>query len=136
MHRRGQVGQTMTWMVATIIVVVLAFIFIFITGTLASVKGFLGLNIEYLPGEDSGVGSQQMMFALLEKKIGGNSVNELIRTRDFSSVSVIIRESLSVFEKEGVKCSFVIEGLVNLGDDSGGKEVSMSLHGEEVRLRC
>ena len=131
MHKRGQVGQTMTWMVATIIILVLAFIFVYITGALASVKSVIGLDVEYLSNEDTGIGTQQMLFAILEKDVGG-----LIKVGDFASVSTNVRDILSDFENEGVECNFVIEGKVNLGDDSGGNMVSINLHGEEVKLRC
>ena len=135
MNRRGQIAQTMTWTVATFIVIILSFIFVFVTGSLAAKKGVLGLDIDYISNEDSGVGTQQMLFAILEKNVGGGKISNLIASGDLSSVSIGVKGILADFESKGVKCNFIIDGKVNLGSGSG-KVVSMNLHNEVIKLRC
>jgi len=135
MLRKGQVGQTMTWMVATVIIIVISVVFLVFTNSLAAIKG-VGFKIDFISARDSGAGTQQMLFAVLDEGVG-----DLVKAGDYSGVNPLVDSILEEFRGNGIECEFWVydengDKRNNLGSASGGKEVLIEIEGKEVWLQC
>ncbi len=137
MNRRGQVGETMTWVVATVIILVLAVIFLFATDKISKLQGISSISYE-----DSGLEEQQMLFAILDKTNGQEKTSDLIKEGKNEEAKKNIEESLVKFDSLGVRCNFELySGEQRVFDvrynvEPVGKKVKMMLNEKEVRLIC
>ena len=104
--KKGQGAETLTWVVATIIIVLLTFVFIYVSGEFVRLK----FNFQSIEEKDSGKQSQEMLFAILQKKISDNgkeiSVLDLIINNKYDIVSREVGSILDKFAAKDVKCSF------------------------------
>ncbi len=144
---RGQVGETMTWVVATVIIIVMAAIFLFAVSLISNLSGISSISYS-----NSSVGSEEMLFAVLSESVveavtngeesGGNGgkVLDLIKRKDYLDVNKIVRERLNNFRLNGINCDFVIledeierVEIVNGGE---GEEVKLDVEGSEVSFKC
>ena len=139
LSRKGQLSETMTWTVATIIIIVMIFIFLFFTGLLADSKGVRIIS-SIAGSEDSGVATQQMLFAILNSKSTGKTVRDSISSGDYASARTDVAKILDDFSNEGVQCDFEAlangNSLVSIEKGGTGKEVQLVLDGREVMLQC
>lgn len=143
MRNRGQAGETMTWVVATIIILFATFIFIFATGAIAESKGIKHQSF-LIEQYTSGEGVRETLFALLNSKIEGEeSIKDIIIKKDYGQVSSRVENILKEFEKMGVLCSFYIEGdnqrgyLVKVENKVEFLEfVQIKIGDQEVTLKC
>jgi hypothetical protein len=127
--KRSQVGETLTWTVATIVILVIIFIFIFSVSTLSVKKKIVFGMGGYVEPEPSITQNQQMLFSILAYKpaeLSGKSIGQAIaeeRTKelagqkyDYSKIDGITDKIFEAFEKEGKICGFgalvEIPGLV------------------------
>ena len=139
-NRKGQIGQTMTWTVATVIIIVVVMLFIFIVGSLS----FSDLDSVFFREKSSSVAVQQTLFALLEKDIGGRKIVDLIKEGQYGLVSAHVGPRLTEFGDRGLECDFFVfdetgsrRNELYVGDSSGGDEASVFLDsGVEVKLKC
>lgn len=128
-NKHAQVGETLTWVVATIVILVILFIFIFSVSTLSIKKKIVFGIGGYVEPEPSIMQNQQMLFSILEYKpaeLSGKSIREAIaeeRTKelagqkyDYLKIDGITDKIFEAFEKEGKICGFgamaEIPGLV------------------------
>src|SRR3989344_1060217 len=103
--KKGQGAEALTWVAATIVILVFVFIFLFAVNLLSP----KALNIGFVSFEESGVETQQMLFTILETKVGGKEIYNLIREGDYSSINELkpeIEEILDKFAAKGIKCDF------------------------------
>lgn len=133
MQSRKAQSQTIIWVGATIVIIVFSLVYLFAVGAMAKVKG-VGFEIEWISGGDSGVKSQQMLFALLSKDSG--KIMDLIEQEEFSETHESVKVVLDEFSEMGVECKFELHRRFVEGEDSGGKMVSIEIGEEEVRLTC
>lgn len=129
--KKGEVSETMTWMVATIIIFVLIFLFLYAVNLMGGAKN---LNFVFKL-EDSGKSTQEMLFGILNKEVNGKKISEMIGLGENDVAKSEIDKILSDFAYYGVKCDFVSsEFKVRKG--GSGKEVKMDVSGKEVSLKC
>lgn len=116
--KKGQVGETLTWAAATIVILLLSFIFLVSVNSLAASKGkFLG--IDYFSFEAPGGATQQMLFLILDKYPDANCAG--------------VQGLLDRFAEEGVECDFSAgDCSISTGEGGSGKEITMN----GVSLRC
>jgi len=142
-NRKGQLGETMTWVVATIIILVMTFAFVFVSGLLGKSRagGSFG-------GGDSGIAGQKMLFAVLQKKAGtenageGKKIEELLNEGNYDFAESEIKKILAGFAEKGIKCDFdfyskgtdVIKFRVKTGGE--GKKVSQEIERGRTVMRC
>jgi len=105
-NKKAQVGEAMTWTVATLIILVLLFLFLFAVGLIAPTRNLLGLGT-FVNDESSDFAEQQMSFAISDNYLGGSTIEQLIRS-DEKQAKIKIKKILAEFEAEGLKCSFNI----------------------------
>lgn len=105
-NSRGQVGQTLTWAVATIVVFMMAFLFLW---------GVSKLNVGQMSftslGEPSqGVANQQMLFSFLQKGTGElyEKIENAKTDEDWKEVEGLARANADEFIKLGYDCNFII----------------------------
>jgi len=129
--RKGEISETMTWVFATIIIIVIIFLFLFAVNLLGQQKNLnFGVSVE-----DSGVATQEMLFGILNKEVGGKKVIDLIGGEDKGAVSAEIDKILSDFAYYGVRCDFNGRGI-SVKKGGSGKVVLISVDGKGVSLRC
>jgi len=84
--KKATIGATMTWVVATLIILVVVVIFVYASGALAGSEWFENLfKIEKSVGvgkTSSGVDSEQMLLALLKTEVGGEKVEQYVGDSD------------------------------------------------------
>jgi len=102
LNKRAQVGQTMTWMVATIIILLILGLFIFASGS-EGFRKMIGAGSE-IKDKGSVLINQQTLFALLSKN--NSEIKTLIEGDNFEQVKEKIAIVLDEFEEKGVECSF------------------------------
>jgi len=147
--KKAQIGQTMTWVVATIVILFILFLFVFVSGS----DGFLrsiGAG-HFVEDKGSDFAIQQSLFAILGQNDGGIKglleKEELDKGEIEEKVGIILDE----FEKQGVNCGFQIfepTGLTFYGKEilqvgrafTQTRELSSSIilkvNGLDVRLWC
>jgi hypothetical protein len=139
-NKKGDVSETMTWIFATIIILVLVGVFLFAVSFLGKTKSLTGFNSYSY--DESGIANKEMLLAILSKKIDGKSILEKINEGNYESVSSNVKGILDEFSKEGVVCNFYIYekgsiiSLMSVNNGAKGKEVSININGKEVYLRC
>lgn len=146
--KKGQLGETATWIVATIIIIVLTAIFIFVSnllGTGSSVVSYFSEDRYKIPTgeaaefEGSDVATQQMLFALMNKKfIGDKSILEGLQGGGFTEgIFPLVGPELDRWKEKGVDCDFGIQGSWYAVGEAEGKVVRLEYRlGEYVMLRC
>ena len=102
--KKSQIGQTMTWTVATVIIVLILLLFIFAAGSEGVFK-ILGAGKEI---DDSGsrVMDQQMLFAMLDYNYG--KLRVMIEENKFDEAKVLAQTMLDEFETNGIICDFMV----------------------------
>ncbi len=139
--KKAQGAETLTWVVATIIIVLLTFVFIYISGEF----GRLRFNFQSIEEKDSGKQTQQTLFAILQKKGSGNlELIELLRTGKYNELGNEVQKVLEELEANDIKCSFYAYELTNsnrmqkIGIEKGGegKMVSLEFENKGAELKC
>ena len=106
MNKIGEVSETMTWVFATMIIIVMIFLFLFVVNLLGQQK-----NMNFgVKSEDSGKATEEMLFGILNKEAGGKKISEMVVNGD-SQASVEIGKILEDFAYYGVKCDFSGNGI-------------------------
>lgn len=139
MNRKAEVSETMTWMVATVIIIVLIFLFLFAVNILSKSRGLEGLSGMFSSSDGNSLNAnQEMLFALMESKINGKSVKEIIISGEYNGLRENIDNVLVGFANSGVECDFSVSGDGGFRISKGGKgeEAKLDLVGREVLLRC
>jgi hypothetical protein len=83
-RKRAAIGATMTWVVATIIIFFVIFLFVLGSQAMATSGKFKKIfslresGSEQIAELGSAIASEQMLLALLETKVDGRSVKELV----------------------------------------------------------
>lgn len=154
-NKKAQVGETITWSVATIIILVLLFLFIMSVGLMASSKKpFLGLGRVALD-EGSKISNNERLLAILNKKVGGKELFVLIEEarekelnrgiKDYSVIEKEVKKILDEAEQKGIKCSFGlvpsgIGGVYRVVDSRSSLDVAradfIKIRDLEARLIC
>ncbi len=133
-NKKGEVGETMTWIVATLIILVLVFLFLFAINVVAKSKG-VWLMGDSSMGGNSNIENQQMLFAILKENNG--NINNLIKASDSNGLQVIMEDKLNKFAEMGLLCDFYVSGgMINIAKGGKGEYVKMDIEGKEVGLRC
>lgn len=134
--KRAQVGETMTWVVATIIVIILTVVFLFIVNVIA--KASKGSVSDF---EDSGVETQQMTFVLLNYQSSSGKINDLIKSGDLVNAKLGINEVLNKFSQLGVRCNFVLQDnqgseLINIDNNVKGNKFKTQIEDKTEVMTC
>lgn len=147
MHfKKGQIGETATWIVATIAILIITFVFIYASSFISAGKSLEGTSFGAGTDGDKGVmGVQQMLFAMLNYKElpDANPIKENIISGEYNLVTIPLGPRLTEFSESGVNCNFfILENKVVkrnsgvIGETKLG-EVSVSLTNEKkTRLKC
>ncbi len=87
-NKRGQIGETMTWVVATIIIIVILTLSVFIAGGSDRAKKVAGLDktVKNIPGMDKSI-SKSLFSYLLTKKNQEIIFNQIKQSGDFNSLN-------------------------------------------------
>ena len=137
---KGQIAETMTWTVATVIIIVLTFLFIFFTGTIAESKG-VRFQSALTPAFHSDVRVQQELFALLEFQREGKSVRAMIEQVD-ASLRSVVEGALTEIGRLGRPCGFILSRvgergvLMRLGRGEAAESAKVILGNKEATLQC
>lgn len=137
MNKRGEISETMTWVFATILIFILIFGFLFVVNAVAGAR-----TLSSVPGIsanlDSGIFTEEMLFALLGKKINDKTAREWIVSGNYDSLKPGMGKILDDFAYFGVKCNFAVSGDNGFSVSKGGsgKEVIVGISGREVSLKC
>ncbi|OIO81485.1 hypothetical protein AUJ84_00915 [Candidatus Pacearchaeota archaeon CG1_02_32_132] len=147
MHfKRGQIGETATWIVATIAILIITFVFIYASSFISVGKSLEGTSFGIKVDEGKGIiGTQQMLFAMLNYKElpDASPIKDNIISGEYNLVTIPLGPRLTEFSDSGVNCNFfILENLVAqrnsgvIGETKLG-EVSVSLTDEKkARLKC
>lgn len=108
-NKKAQIGQTMTWSVATIIIIFILGIFVFAASSNNFLKLF-GAGSE-VPDSGSSFAEQQMVFAILDKDDG--KIKTLIEQEKWDEAEQGIKVILDGWKSDGLVCSFsVSKGVI------------------------
>lgn len=127
-NKKGQAAEGMTWTVATFIILILAVLFILVSG----IMGKANINIFGVNNEKSAVDEQQMLFSILEKKDDGNSVREMIDKNELIKAREKGQAIANRFNM--LNCVFAVNERSNERNTAEGAEVV--INGKEVSLTC
>jgi len=132
--------EVIPWAVATIVILVISFMFLFAVNILSKTKG-AGFEISWISGGDSGVKTQQMLFAILNKEAVGKRVIDLIKGENFEEVKKIAGPIiLERFPALGANCDFIVskrgDRVVDILGGGTGKEVSIAIDNNGDSLKC
>lgn len=106
--KKAAIGAAMTWVVATLIILLAIVLFVYSSYAIAKQRGLLGFDLIDLEKSDSYIDSEQTLLALMNTEIEGQSV------------------------KQGILDGNLREGLLeNLLKDLPGEEWSLQI-GEKV----
>jgi len=96
MNKKAAIGATMTWVVATIILLVVTIFFIYSSYILAEEKEMLGFELFVQEVEQSSsIQSEQILLALLETELEGKKIKDYIINRDYNLLEEKINPILS-----------------------------------------
>jgi len=140
--KHGQVGQTMTWIVATIVILLILFLFVAAVNASWFIKQIgLGLDIK---DKGSLIGDQQTLFAILSMNNG--EIKTLLEQENFEVAEERVDVILEDLRINGLECLFsvypkyTIAAIPKLSVDSGYSglipELSVDINDLEVRLAC
>jgi len=111
-NKKAAIGATMTWMVATIIILFVIILFVYGSGV---------LGFELFGGDDSlketNTESEQMLLALLETEVDGKNVKEHIEDNQNFEKEVfpkLKKEIESIFEKVSAGEKYKWTLLINI----------------------
>ena len=144
--KKGQGAETMTWIVATIIILIITFLFLFATSLLSKEKAVsvsLG-GLEIFGAEDSGVAIQQMLFSLLSFKHAGSDkeLKTLIQENDYNLMREVAEEGIAKFKEQGIICNFFVKdskkggSILKLNNGASGIKKEVFIDGKEAILEC
>jgi len=119
--KKGAISATMTWVVATIVILFVVIFFIYSSYVVAKEKEVLNFELLVLKFKTSGVDAEQVMLALLQTEFGGISVKEHILNGEYSVVENNVNLVLDKLEFSGKAEVYVGNKKVVL--DSGSLEV-------------
>jgi hypothetical protein len=134
MDKRGQVGETMTWVVATLIIILIIVFYLFVVNTIAKTK-VSGLDLS--KNQEYDRATQESLFALLSYKENWNSVYEMINDGDYGSAKLIVENVLSKYYENGVVCDFyVYSNGEKISVEKGASGEMIILNEGEIKMRC
>lgn len=87
-NKKAAIGAAMTWVVATLIILLAIVLFVYSSYAIAKQRGLLGFDLVDLEKQDTYIESQQTLLALMDTEIGGKSIRQSILDGD------IIKEDL------------------------------------------
>lgn len=105
--KKAQIGQTMTWVVATLVILLILFLFISAAGSDKIYSKVLGAG-HFIEDKGSAFASQQTLFAVLSKETESQTIKDIISSQDYEKTRIEIQKILDKFEEDGVKCRFEI----------------------------
>jgi len=83
-NKKAAIGAAMTWVVATLIILLAVVLFVYSSYAIAKQRGLLGFDLIELEKSDSYIDSEQTLLALMQTEIGGKSVKQSIIDGDFN----------------------------------------------------
>ena len=145
--RRGQVSETMTWVIATIAILTMTFVFIFITGTIAEGKKVAGSTV--VAEITSSTATQEMLFALLSYDSGKGSVKSFVQEGKYGELRTAVETGLDAYLVQGLNCVFSAHEQGKVREltrtykstkaayvPAGESEAMIVIGGTEVKLSC
>ncbi len=93
--KKAAIGATMTWVVATIIILVVILLFVYASFALGAERGLFKVGVKPEGGElaYSSISSEQMLLALLETEVEGKEVRGYVSEKNY-------KDYLSILDKE------------------------------------
>jgi hypothetical protein len=109
-NRKGTIGAAMTWVVATIIILLFVFIFVYSSYMISKERQITNFSPILNSEKSYDAGSEQILLALLQTKIENKSLKDLIINGDYDKIENYrnILEKLSN-EKDGYWNLYVYE---------------------------
>jgi len=114
--KKASIAATMTWLLATIIILLVVVFFVYASYTIGKKKDLL--NFEILKKKNSNIEAEQTLLALMQTKINGKAVNDYILDGSYSEVKEEVENILEILDIKGKAEVYVNDNLVKLdGDD-------------------
>jgi len=120
-NKKAAIGATMTWVVATIIILFVVVFFIYASYEIAKDKHLLGFDKFIQKKEASGTGAEQTLLALLQTEINEMSIQGYITNDRYSEVEAEVNLILDELKFDG-------EAVVY----TQNKKISLDVDGLEV----
>jgi len=144
--KKGQGAETMTWIVATIIILIITFLFLLAISLLSKEKrvsssfGETGI----FGAEYSSVATQQMLFSFLSFKhsSSGKDLKTLIHEKDYNLMRKVAEEGIAKFKEQGIICNFFVKdptkggSILKLNNGASGTKREVFIDGKEAILEC
>ncbi len=101
-NKNAQVGETLTWIVATIVIIILLIIFVYAVYAISKTKNISFSLGGFVADEGSSLAKQQMLFAILEKD--GGKIKKLLLDGKSSDAKSEILKLLADFKNRRLDC--------------------------------
>ncbi len=116
-NKKAAIGATMTWIVATIIILFVIILFVYASGFLAGSEAFkewFKIKDNLMEETISSVESEQILLALLQTEVDGKSVKEHIEDKGNFKEEVLKKELNPILEKIPAKEKYKWTLLINI----------------------
>jgi hypothetical protein len=137
-NKKAQIGETMTWTVATVIIVIVLMIFMLSVSLIAGKKNVAFDLGNFVEDQGSDIAVQQMLFSILKYDTGnGKTIGRLIDNKEYSEVQKEVNIILKKWEGQGVVCDFEAgsAGVYYGGDVKGSLDYELNKN-DNIKLQC
>jgi len=119
-NKKAQVGETLTWTVATIAIFIILVLFVFAVSTLSNKKDVVFGIGNYITDKGSILAEQQVFFAILNKD--GGKIKQLVEQGNLEGAQTEINKIFAEFEQQGLKCKL--------------NKATLKIKNQEIGLEC
>lgn len=135
MQKKGQVGETLTWVAATLVIILMIVAFLFLVNILAKTK-IPSFDISGSKVND--MAAEETLLAILSYKVNEKSVNDLIKAKSYSDASSAVNSALDNFASNGLACNFYAfeDGTTKIKVEKATKITKFSYDNGRVTLKC
>jgi len=131
MNAKGQAGETLTWIVATLIIILMLIAFLFVVDLISKTRM---PDFKSSKGNNYDLAVQEMLFSVLSYK----NLESLIDGKMYSEAGAVATEALGKFQSLGVKCSFYAydETGIKISIINGAGGNSAEINNGMIKMRC
>lgn len=121
----------MTWVVATLIVILMIIAFLFIVNALSKTR-IPDFNMD--KNSEYNLGTHEMLFAMLSYK----NLGSLIGSKNYAAAEGVAEEALGNFISLGVRCNFYVydSGILKFEINNGVSGNLAQVDNSDIKLRC
>ena len=123
LNKKAQVGQTLTWVIATIIVFFLLFIFIIITGLLVAKKNLFGQNnVDFQQTEALDMSTLKSFEGFVNSDISGKIVYDIVADASSGILSKEFKDNAKIFLELNFPDNQYVGARINIYNIFGQEE--------------